>query len=182
MAEVWEDLQCAGFGIYRDTEGFSYGHDAVLLANFVRANRNDHVLDLGAGTGIVSFLVHAKTGAGICAADISERCCRLMEKALQKTVCQKQSRYMRPICACCRMPACLGKVLTAFAATRRIFLVEPKAQTLYASKARMKQAARSAKLPLVRGECSKMAAGCLPVILFWGSRGSALRLKPKSLP
>ena len=86
MAEVWEDLQCAGFGIYRDTEGFSYGHDAVLLANFVRATRNDHVLDLGAGTGIVSFLVHAKTGAGICAADISERCCRLMEKSVAKTV------------------------------------------------------------------------------------------------
>ena len=84
MAEVWEDLQCAGFGIYRDTEGFSYGHDAVLLANFVRATRNDHVLDLGAGTGIVSFLVHAKTGAGICAADISERCCRLMEKSVAK--------------------------------------------------------------------------------------------------
>lgn len=84
MAEIWEDLQCAGLGIYRDTEGFSYGHDAVLLANFVRANRNDHVLDLGAGTGIISFLVHAKTGAGICAADISERCCRLMEKSVAK--------------------------------------------------------------------------------------------------
>lgn len=62
MAEIWEDLQCAGLGIYRDTEGFSYGHDAVLLANFVRANRNDHVLDLGAGTGIVPFWCMQRRG------------------------------------------------------------------------------------------------------------------------
>ena len=180
MAEVWEDLQCAGFGIYRDTEGFSYGDDAVLLANFVRATGMIMCLIWAQGLALFPFWCMQRRGPGSALRTFQSVVAGLWKKALQKTVCQKQSRYMRPICACCRMPACLGKVLTAFAATRRIFLVEPKAQTLYASKARMKQAARSAKLPLVRGECSKMAAGCLPVILFWGSRGSALRLKPKS--
>lgn len=84
MAEVWDDLQCAGLGIYRDPDGFSYGHDAVLLANYIRARKGERLLDIGAGTGIVALLAHVKTGVNACAVDISERCCALMEKSVAR--------------------------------------------------------------------------------------------------
>ena len=61
--KVTEDLQCNGLSIVVDKAGFTYGSDAVLLANFARPRRGDSCLDLGAGTGILSILVNGKTGA-----------------------------------------------------------------------------------------------------------------------
>ena len=52
--KVTEDLQCNGLSIVVDKAGFTYGSDAVLLANFARPRRGDSCLDLGAGTGILS--------------------------------------------------------------------------------------------------------------------------------
>lgn len=84
MAEIWEDLQCAGLMICRDTEGFTYGHDAVLLADFIRARRGERLLDFCAGTGIIGLLAHAKTGVDVWAVDLSEQCCALMEKSVAR--------------------------------------------------------------------------------------------------
>ena len=84
MAEVWEDLQCAGLGIYRASDGFSYGHDAVLLANFIRAHRGQRLLDLGTGTGIIALLAHAKTGAIVDAVDLSQASCALAAKSVAR--------------------------------------------------------------------------------------------------
>ena len=35
MAERIDDLQCNGYRIIQDSEGFCFGMDAVLLANFM---------------------------------------------------------------------------------------------------------------------------------------------------
>ena len=84
MPIVTDDLQVQGLVILRDTERFAYGHDAVLLANFVRAKRAQMLLDLGTGTGIVGLLAQAKTGARVLALDIDPDCCALARQSVER--------------------------------------------------------------------------------------------------
>ena len=77
-----EDLQLNGLSIVVDKEGFSYGSDAVLLANFAKPRRGDNCLDLGAGTGILSILINGKTGARFTAVEIQRPACLLMEESI----------------------------------------------------------------------------------------------------
>ncbi len=53
-----DDLENAGLRIIQDPNGFCFGMDAVLLAHFARAQSCDHVLDLGAGSGILPLLLY----------------------------------------------------------------------------------------------------------------------------
>ena len=80
--KVIEDLQLNGLSIVVDKAGFTYGSDAVLLANFANPRRGDSCLDLGAGTGILSILVNGKTGARFTAVEIQQAACRLMEESI----------------------------------------------------------------------------------------------------
>lgn len=52
-----DDLQLAGLRIIQKKNGFRFGMDAVLLADFARVGERDAVADFGAGTGILSFLL-----------------------------------------------------------------------------------------------------------------------------
>ena len=63
MAERIDDLQCNGYRIIQDTDGFCFGMDAVLLANYALSSVNSEtkLLDLCSGTGIVPLLIAAKT-------------------------------------------------------------------------------------------------------------------------
>ncbi|SFG12520.1 tRNA1(Val) (adenine(37)-N6)-methyltransferase [Oribacterium sp. WCC10] len=63
MAERIDDLQCNGYKIIQDTEGFCFGMDAVLLANYALSavTNETRLLDLCSGTGIVPLLIAAKT-------------------------------------------------------------------------------------------------------------------------
>lgn len=63
MAERIDDLQCNGYKIIQDTDGFCFGMDAVLLANYALSavNSESKLLDLCSGTGIVPLLIAAKT-------------------------------------------------------------------------------------------------------------------------
>ena len=67
MAERIDDLQCRGYRIIQDTEGFCFGQDAVLLANYAlkAVKPESRVLDLGTGTGIVPLLIAASRNPGI---------------------------------------------------------------------------------------------------------------------
>lgn len=80
--KVTEDLQCNGLSIVVDKGGFTYGSDAVLLANFANPRRGDSCLDLGAGTGILAILVNGKTGARFTAVEIQQAACQLMEESI----------------------------------------------------------------------------------------------------
>lgn len=58
-----DDLQLKGLRIIQDTDGFCFGVDAVLLANFAQVKKGQRVIDLGTGTGIIPILIAGKTEA-----------------------------------------------------------------------------------------------------------------------
>ena len=57
-----DDLQINNFKIIQNTDGFCFGIDSVILSDFAKDLKNkSKVIDLGTGTGIISFLLIAKT-------------------------------------------------------------------------------------------------------------------------
>lgn len=52
-----DDLQLAGLRILQKEQGFKFGMDAVLLADFARVDVRDKAADFGTGTGILPLLL-----------------------------------------------------------------------------------------------------------------------------
>ncbi len=52
-----DDLQLAGLRILQKRNGFRFGMDAVLLADFARVEERDRAADFGTGTGILPLLL-----------------------------------------------------------------------------------------------------------------------------
>ena len=55
--ERLDDLQLAGMKILQKEDGFRFGMDAVLLADFARVEPKDVAADFGTGTGILPLLL-----------------------------------------------------------------------------------------------------------------------------
>ena len=70
--ETIEDLQYKGLMIIQREGVFRFGTDSVLLAGWVKAGRNDRVIDLGTGTGVIAILLEGRTGAEVTAIDIQK--------------------------------------------------------------------------------------------------------------
>lgn len=58
-----DDLQCKGLRLIQDPERFCFGIDAILLSDFVRVGKNEKLLDMCTGNGILPVLLSAKTEA-----------------------------------------------------------------------------------------------------------------------
>lgn len=57
-----DDLQYKGLRLIQDKNGFCFGVDSVLLADFAKGiKKNSVVMDIGTGTGIVGLLLCKKT-------------------------------------------------------------------------------------------------------------------------
>ena len=66
-----DDLQLAGLRILQKMNGFRFGMDAVLLADFARVEARDRAADFGTGTGILPLLLAGRDrGAHIDALEI----------------------------------------------------------------------------------------------------------------
>ena len=61
--ETLDDLQLKDICIIQKREGFRFGIDAVLLANFANVKKKHKVMDLCTGTGIVPFIIKGKKEA-----------------------------------------------------------------------------------------------------------------------
>lgn len=59
--ERLDELHRNGYFIIQNPQKFCFGMDAVLLSGFARVKRQETVLDLGTGTGIIPILLEAKT-------------------------------------------------------------------------------------------------------------------------
>lgn len=58
-----DDLQLDNLRIIQNPEFFCFGTDAVLLSNFAQIKKNQVVVDLGTGTGIIPILLSYKSKA-----------------------------------------------------------------------------------------------------------------------
>lgn len=56
-----DDLQCKGYQLIQKPKGFCFGVDAVLLSDFARVKKEQRVLDLCTGSGVIPILLAAKT-------------------------------------------------------------------------------------------------------------------------
>lgn len=56
-----DDLHRNNYQIIQNSKKFCFGMDAVLLSGFAKVKRDELVLDLGTGTGIIPILLEAKT-------------------------------------------------------------------------------------------------------------------------
>lgn len=63
MSQRIDTLKRSGYKIIQEKERFCFGIDAVLIANFAKANRGEEVFDLGTGTGIIPLLMSYDTNA-----------------------------------------------------------------------------------------------------------------------
>ncbi|OFI01539.1 tRNA1(Val) (adenine(37)-N6)-methyltransferase [Clostridium acetireducens DSM 10703] len=61
--ETLDDLQIKNIKIIQKSNGFRFGMDAVLLANFAKVKKGMRVMDLCSGTGIIPFILAGKTEA-----------------------------------------------------------------------------------------------------------------------
>lgn len=59
--ETLEDLQCGGLFLIQKEDGFRFGTDAVLLADYAKSIKSTKTLDLCTGSGIVPILLSNKT-------------------------------------------------------------------------------------------------------------------------
>ena len=55
-----DDLQRGGLRILQRPNGFRFGTDAVLLADFAGVKKGEHVADMGTGTGVLPLLLSAR--------------------------------------------------------------------------------------------------------------------------
>jgi tRNA1(Val) A37 N6-methylase TrmN6 len=56
-----DDLHRNNYQIIQNSKKFCFGMDAVLLSGFAKVKKDELVLDLGTGTGIIPILLEAKT-------------------------------------------------------------------------------------------------------------------------
>ncbi len=64
--ETLEDLQLGGLRILQKRQGFRYGMDSVLLADFARVDPGAPYADFGTGTGILPLLLRGRGKGGVC--------------------------------------------------------------------------------------------------------------------
>ena len=62
--ETLEDLHLGGLRLIQKKEGFRFGMDSVLLADFAQARTDDLVVDFGTGTGILPLLMIGRGKGG----------------------------------------------------------------------------------------------------------------------
>lgn len=59
--ERLDDLQRAGLRILQRQDGFRFGTDAVLLADFATPKKGERICDMGTGTGVLPLLMAARS-------------------------------------------------------------------------------------------------------------------------
>lgn len=82
--ETLDDLQLKGLHVIQKKEGFRFGVDAVLLANFAEVKKGARVIDLCSGTGIIPFIIAGKTAASkITGVEIQEEMVEMAKRSVK---------------------------------------------------------------------------------------------------
>lgn len=82
--ESIEDLQLKGYKIIQSHDGFKFGIDAVLIANFCRLKNGDVGVDIGTGTGIIPIILAAKSNVSkIYGIEIQDEVAEMAERSVE---------------------------------------------------------------------------------------------------
>ena len=85
MSEIREDyLPGCGYKIYQDPAEFTFTTDSVFLAHFPHLANNAKVLELGCGTGAVSFYLAARGAAEVTGLDVNPRMVELFNRSAEE--------------------------------------------------------------------------------------------------
>lgn len=83
-----DDLQFRGLRLIQSPSAFCFGTDSILLTHFalpplLRAKKDSRIIDLGAGSGVISLLLAAKTGLSVTAVEIDPDQCERFARTLR---------------------------------------------------------------------------------------------------
>lgn len=82
--ERLDDLHRSGYMIIQNPKHFCFGIDAVLLTGFATVNKDETVLDLGTGSGVIPLLLSAKTQAKhLSGIEIQEESARMAARSIE---------------------------------------------------------------------------------------------------
>lgn len=91
-----DDLQYKGLKIIQNINGFCFGVDSVLLANFAKKiKKNSIVVDIGTGTGIIGLLLCKKTELKkIYGIEIQEDVAKMAKKSVELNKLQEKMEIL----------------------------------------------------------------------------------------
>lgn len=79
-----DDLNIKGLKVIQNTDYFLFGMDSVLLANMVKAKKEDIILDLGTGSMVMPILISAKINSKkIIGVELQKEMCDLAVRNIQ---------------------------------------------------------------------------------------------------
>lgn len=92
--EGLDDLQ-NGYMLIQKDDGFKFGVDAVLLADFADVKTKDKVVEMGTGTGIIPILLCAKKQAGdVTALEIQEDMAEMAQRSVKYNKLEKRIKVL----------------------------------------------------------------------------------------
>ncbi|MBQ6912884.1 MAG: methyltransferase domain-containing protein, partial [Acidaminococcaceae bacterium] len=87
MSEIREDyLPGCGYKIYQDPAEFTFTTNSVFLAHFPHLANKAKVLELGCGTGAISFYLAARGAAEVTGLDVNPRMVELFNRSAEANV------------------------------------------------------------------------------------------------
>ena len=96
MAIRADDIGFGGLTLLQDTDAFSYGVDAVLLADYCRALQDERLLDLGSGNGAVAFIAFGKfSPASILGIEVQEAMVKLARESARLNRLEDRLRFVQ---------------------------------------------------------------------------------------
>ncbi len=81
--ERLDDLQRKGYQIIQDPSCFCFGIDAVLLSSYAQVGKNESVLDLGCGNGVIPLLLAGKSEGRITGLEIQEESADMAKRSVR---------------------------------------------------------------------------------------------------
>ena len=96
MAIRADDIGFGGLTLLQDTDAFSYGVDAVLLADYCRASQGERLLDLGSGNGAVAFIAFGKFAPdSILGIEVQEAMVKLAQESAKLNHLEDRLRFVQ---------------------------------------------------------------------------------------
>lgn len=82
--ERLDDLEYKSLKVIQDPDGYCFTGDSVLIANLAKIAKGDRVVDLGAGSGVISLLVAKKYNPSkVFGIEIQERLAEMATRSVQ---------------------------------------------------------------------------------------------------